>query len=131
MNMFEYLFEKRLVGSIGAKVVDDVKTFMIRVSLPPPPPPPPPPEEGKAVIVKVEAPSEFTPNEPFNVVVHMRNDGGQDMIFARLINRDTGSVIKEISASIGGGGGTWAWYTSVTLPQTTSFNGKVEAGHET
>ena len=91
-----------------------------------------PPPEGKAVITSVEVPDSFTPNEPFNVVVHIRNDGGTDWLFVRLINSDTGSVIKENRGYLTGSGtGTWRWSVSVTLPQTTSFNGKVEAGHET
>jgi len=126
--MFEHLFENRRVAAIGAKVVDDTKDFNIPVYVPPPPPP----EEGKAFITSVVSPSSFTPNVSFDIVVRLRNDGGQDWIFARLINKDTGNLIKEDRRDLTGyGTGAWTWIISVSLPQETDFHGRIEVGHET
>lgn len=110
-------------SGIGAKVVDDTKDFTISVYIPPPP-------EGDAAITSVEAPSSFTPNVPFSIAVHLRNNGGEDWLFARLINKDTGNIIIEDRRRIPSGS-AWTWIISVTLPQNTDFHGKVEAGHET
>lgn len=124
--MFEQLFKNMQLSAIGAKVVDDTKDFTVPVYVAPPPPP----EEGKAVITKVEAPSTFTPNVPFNIVVHIRNDGGEDSIFAGLSNRDTGNPIKDEDRYMSDGE-TWKWTISLMLSQKTDFHGRVEAGHKT
>jgi len=122
--MFEHLFEKRLVSAIGAKVVDDTKYFTVSVYVPPPP------AEGKARITEVTAPSEFTPDVPFYVKVRLVNDGGDDKLFFRLINSDTGTILREIInpfITITGGG--WTISSKITLTQTTDFHGRAEAGH--
>lgn len=91
---------------------------------------PPPPEEGKAVITNVEAPSTFIPYEPFNIVVSLRNDGGDDKLFVDVINKDTGKLLSAYSGSYPAGS-----YRSVSIrvivPQETDFRGRLEAGHIT
>lgn len=105
----------------GPVIVSDTKTYTIK----------PEELEGTAVIASIEVPDSFTPNVSFNVTVHLLNDGVGDMIFARLINKDTGATIDEGIRYIGGGGGLGPLSFSVTLPQKTDFRGKIEAGHET
>jgi len=94
-----------------------------------PPPPPPPPEEGKATIISITKPDTFTPGESFTVKHSTKNNGGDDTLFARLINTDTGAILKE-STHYTASGVTWGEYWTITLTQTTDFHGRVEAGHE-
>lgn len=120
--MFEQLVEgveKRLVSSIGAKVVDDSQSITIPVSVP---------EEGKADITNVDAPSEFTPNVVFGIDISVKNIGETDTIFARVINSDTGELLKESSATVGSGS-TKLFTFNIILVQTTAFHGRIEAGH--
>jgi len=118
--MFEQMFEKKLVSAVGGKVVDDSRNFTILVSTP----------EGKAAFVSVTYPNRFTPNVPFNLVVKIMNTGGEDWIFARLINRDTGATVKDDRKFLAAGSTeTWNW--TITLSQETDFHAGLEIGHET
>lgn len=121
--MFEQLVEgveKRLISSIGAKVVDDSQSITIPVAVT---------EEGNADITNVDAPSEFTPGVVFGVDVSVKNIGETDTIFARVINSDTGELLKESSATVSGGS-TRIFTFNIVLIQTTVFHGRIEAGHE-
>jgi len=118
--MFEQLFEEKMVSAVGGKVVDDSRNFTILVSIP----------AGKADFVSVSYPNRFTPNVPFTIVVNLKNNGGEDWIFARLINRDTGVTVKDERKFLAAGGtATWNW--SITLSQGTDFHAGLEIGHET
>ena len=120
--MFEQLIEKhRLVGFIGAKIVDDTKEFTVSVSLPPP--------EGKATITEFDAPSEFKPGVSFTVTVRIRNDGGDDTLYIRLKNKDTGAILKDVSHAIPSGD-QWRYAMILNITQTTDFHGRIEVGHE-
>lgn len=118
--MFEKLIEQRLVSAIGAKVVDDSQSITIPVVLPP--------EEGKADIIYVDKPSSFTPGVSFGIDISVKNIGEDDTIFARIKNSDTGEVLKESSATVGGGL-TKLFTFNVVLVQKTAFHGLIEAGH--
>ena len=111
-------------SGIGAKVVDDTEDFTIAVSLPPP-------EEGKATIVSITKPSTFTPGVSFHIKPKMRNDGGDDKLYVKLIDKDTGSVLKDYTSPTILSGNIWEHDMIVTLTQTTDFHGKIEAGHIT
>lgn len=118
--MFEKLIEQRLVSAIGAKVVDDTQSITIPVHIPP--------KEGKADLIYVDKPSNFTPGVSFGIDISVKNIGETDTIFARIINSDTGGVVKESSVSLAGGL-TKLFTFNVVLVQTTEFHGLVEAGH--
>jgi len=92
--------------------------------------PKPPPVEGNAHITRISAPSEFTPNVPFYVAVDVTNDGGDDKLFFKFINSDTGEILREIAPStIIKTGQIWSLNNKVVLTQTTAFHGRVESGH--
>jgi len=124
--MFEQMFKNMQLSAIGAKVVDDTEDFTIPVAVVP---------EGKAVIVDIVSPSSFTPNVEFKINVRMRNDGGADYLYVKLIDTDTGSVLKDFTSLFkvepGAADHDWRWEQSmnVTLPQITDFHGRIEAGH--
>lgn len=84
--------------------------------------------EGKAVIVMVYKPPNFIPNKAFGMSVRAENEGGSDLMFARITNIDTGEIIVERVIFVLGGNG-WDCPCFVTLTQTTDFHGRVEVGH--
>jgi len=85
--------------------------------------------EGKAVITSIEAPSEFTLGVGFNINVTIRNDGGDDDFFDTITNKDTGAVISRGSTHIISGTSSTLRHINIVLTQTTTFHGRVEAGH--
>lgn len=91
--------------------------------------PPPPPPEGEAAFIGVTAPSEFTPNIPFNIKVTVKNTGGTDSIFSRIRNQDTSEILKEHSVTLDGGK-QYVFTHTITLSQTTYFHCLIEIGHE-
>ncbi|GAH67916.1 unnamed protein product [marine sediment metagenome] len=108
-------------SGIGAKVVDDTEDFTIPVSLPPT-------EEGKATIISITAPATFTSGVPFTIKPKIRNDGGDDKLYLRIIDKDTNTELKHGYITLAAGKEyvpTW----SITLTQTTDFHGELEAGH--
>ncbi len=119
--MFEQMFEKRLVGAIGAKVVDDTKDFTIPAHIPP---------QGNMVITKLEYPAEFTPNVAFVMHVTFRNDGGDDGYFCRIYDKDLGGVIASTTGEppIASGASIRTRF-SLKLSQTTDFHARAEVGH--
>lgn len=85
--------------------------------------------EGEASFIWVTAPSEFTPNVPFNIDVTVKNIGGTDDIFSRIRNQDTTEILSELSIGIPGGG-QHVFRHTITLSQTTIFHCLIEIGHE-
>ena len=111
-------------SGIGAKVVDDTKDFTISVSLPPP-------EEGKATIISISKPSTFTSGVSFHIKSNVRNDGGDDNLYVKLIDKDTGSVLKDYTSPTISSGNIWEHDMIVTITKETDFHGTIEAGHIT
>ena len=100
-------------------VVDDFETGTIPVVA-----------QGKAYLIEVIVPPNFTPNVDFHMKSRTRNDGGDDYLFVKLTNTDTGAVLKNYTNPwITQSGGTWEHDMIVTLDQTTAFNWLVEVGH--
>lgn len=125
--MFEEVFERLSIGrsiTVGGYVVDAYKDFTIPVKAAPPPPP----EEGKAEIVLVVAPSEFTPGESFPIGVNVRNSGGNDELFVRIKDIETGQYLGERILLVPSGTAT-VFPFNITLTKTTDFRGRAEAGH--
>jgi hypothetical protein len=86
--------------------------------------------EGKAVITNISRPTDFTSGVSFSVGAMIRNDGGQDDMFVRLIDVDTGKVLATASRNMTSGLlGMWVWTTKVSLSQKTDFHGRIDAGH--
>ncbi|GAJ06381.1 unnamed protein product, partial [marine sediment metagenome] len=84
--------------------------------------------EGKATIVSITKPSNFTPGVPFYIKPKIRNDGGDDKLYLRIIDKDTNTELKHGYITLAAGKEympTW----KLTLIQTTDFHGKLEAGH--
>lgn len=120
--MFEHLVEgveKKLISAIGAKVVDDTQTITIPVAID---------EEGKANIVNVDAPPDFTPGVVFGIDISVKNIGEDDTIFVRTSNIDTGNPLEEKSAFVLSGA-TKLFTFNMVLSQTTAFHCLIEAGH--
>ena len=84
--------------------------------------------EGKATITEFDAPSEFKPGVSFTVTVRIRNDGGDDTLYIRLKNKDTGAVLKDVSHAIPSGD-QWRYAMTLNITQTTDFHGRIEVGH--
>lgn len=93
-------------------------------------PPPPPSEEGKAAIVSIIAPSEFTPGDTVNITTKILNQGYTDSLFTRLKNKDTGTSLADKTVTVLENK-TYDWITSIKITQTTDFHGLIEAGHVT
>jgi len=109
-------------SGIGAKVVDDTEDFTIPVYIPKP-------KEGKATIISISKPSTFTPGVSFHIKPKMRNDGGDDNLYVKLIDKDTGSVLKDYTSPTILSGNTWEHDMIVTITQETDFHGRIDAGH--
>jgi len=92
-----------------------------------------PVEEGEASFIWVTAPPEFTPNVPFNIDVTVKNIGGTDDIFSRIVNQDTGNgppqTLSEKVENIAGGG-QHVFSHTITLSQTTYFHCLIQIGHD-
>ncbi|GAH03565.1 unnamed protein product, partial [marine sediment metagenome] len=59
-----------------------------------------------------------------------RNDGGKDIFFVRLTDRDTGSILKETTrTTLEEPGGLWTSPMYLTRTQTTDFHARIEFGH--
>lgn len=86
-------------------------------------------EEGEATFINVAAPSEFTPNVPFNISVTVKNVGGTDDIFSRIYNQDNNQLLSEKVENIVAGG-QHVFVHTITLSQTTVFHGLIQIGHE-
>jgi len=126
--VFENVFERVGIGrSIGANVVDATKEFTIKVKAAPPPPP----EEGKGAIVAIEAPTEFTPGDAIHIKIYVMNSGATDDIFVRFMNKDTGYLIRQATATVNAGANfnPYPIDVAIQLTQTTDFHGVVEVGH--
>lgn len=104
-------------SGIGAKVIDDTQDFDIPVT-----------GEGKAIILEVIAPSNFTPDVAFDISVEIYNEGWSDYMFISIKDRYTGELVAEKEVWVAKGNG-WLWIAPVTLTQTTDFYGRVEVGH--
>jgi len=111
------VFDGSRISSIGAKVIDDTQDITIPVI-----------GEGKAVILEVIAPSNFTPDVAFVISVEIRNDGEDDYMFIIIKDRYTGDIVAEKEVYVTKGKG-WLWLAPVTLIQTTDFHGTVMVGH--
>lgn len=86
--------------------------------------------EGEATIVSITKPPNFTPGVQFDIRPKMRNDGGEDIFFVRLTDRDTGATLKLTTRSTTLlPGGTWTSPMYITLDQTTDFYGRIQFGH--
>lgn len=85
--------------------------------------------EGEAAFIWVTAPSEFTPNVPFDIEVTVKNVGGTDDIFSRIWNQDTNQILSEKVKTIVGGG-QHVFVHTITLSQTTYFHCIIQIGHE-
>jgi len=92
--------------------------------------------EGKAKIIDATVPGSFTPGTTHFILVKLKNVGSAaDVLFARLINNDTGKVLGESFMGVNPGATTGEGITPalrpfiVKLTQTTDFHGKIEAGH--
>ena len=88
-------------------------------------------EEGKATIVDIKKPDNFTPGVEFDIFPKVRNDGESDTLFMGLYDDDTGECLKspDTYQFYTLKGNSWEQQWSVTLDQTTDFHGRVEAGH--
>ncbi|GAH74516.1 unnamed protein product, partial [marine sediment metagenome] len=84
--------------------------------------------EGKATIVSITAPASFTTGVPFYIKPKIRNDGGDDKLYLRIIDKDTNTELKHGYITLAAGKEympTW----KLTIIQTTDFHGELEAGH--
>jgi len=108
-------------GIWGIPFVDDAKEFTIPVAV----------VEGKAGITRLEVPDSFVPGTDVPFAALVKNTGGEDDFFFRIVNRDTGGVICSASFHLRSGR-TWEIPAlKCHITQTTDFHGRAEAGHET
>jgi len=107
-------------SGIGENVVDHIEKFTVPVV-----------GEGKATIVDIKKPDNFTPGVEFDIFPKVRNDGESDTLFMGLYDDDTGECLKspDTYQFYTLKGNSWEQQWSVTLDQTTDFHGRVEAGH--
>jgi len=107
------------VSGVGGKVVDDSETITITAV-----------GFGMADIITVNAPEFFVPGEPFFINVTIMNVGSfDDVLFIRLTDVDTGTILGESEISVPAGERAPYVPLGVTLTQTTDFHGLVEVGH--
>ena len=86
-------------------------------------------EEGFAHIVNIDAPSSAAPGEIFNIVIEVKNTGGDDVIFTKIIDTDTGELVSELRTNISGGGTGTFLHQELTMPDR-DWNLRIDAGHE-
>jgi hypothetical protein len=86
---------------------------------------------GIADIVVVEYPSVFVPDVAFDVVVSLTNIGDfDDNLFIKITNVDTGELLDEVYYFVPAGTSILVPHVfTLTLSQTTEFNGLIEGGH--
>lgn len=102
-------------------VIDVQQTFSILLKVPPVP-------EGQAVISGINAPTEAGEGESVPVSANIRNDGGDDTIFAMMTDTDTNEVVgarQEIVLATGIEA-TFPW--DIVMPNR-QLNLRIDAGH--
>ena len=106
-----------------ADIIDNTSPFTINLEIPVVP-------EGFASITNVIAPTEALIGQSFDISVDITNTGGEDIIFSKIIDIDTGELISEIRIIlIAGQTGTFL-HQGLIMPER-DWNLSVDAGHET
>ena len=108
---------------LGMPISDETKEFTVPVYVPTPP------EEGMAVITKLEVPDSFVPGTDVPFMALVKNTGGDDDFFFRIVNTDTGDIVCSTSSHLRSGR-TWEIPAlKCRITQETDFHGRAEAGH--
>jgi len=114
------VFKGRRVSGIAGNVVDDTEDITIPVI-----------GEGKATIVEIKKPDNFTPGVQFRISPKVKNDGESDTLFMGLYDADTGECLKDpnIYTFYTSKGTYWIQDWDIILDKTTDFHGTVKVGH--
>lgn len=85
--------------------------------------------EGYAVITGINAPTEAGAGENISVSSNVRNDGGEDAIFAYLSDTDTDEIIGNRQSAILPAGNEASFPWNLIMPNK-QLNITIKAGHE-
>ena len=102
-------------------IIDVQQTFSIALAEPPI-------QEGQATISGIVAPSEALAGETISVSATVRNDGGDDTIFAMVTDTDAEAVVGERQEAVLASGSETTFSWSLVMPDR-QLNLLMDAGH--